>query len=87
MNLWGKLPTFRIYDDGIRKLTVSEIAAAYNSVKHNLAAQEVKHCCNGTSRLLVFNEMVVLRQMLEKLGFDGDQIEKHLHDVQIREGS
>lgn len=64
-----------------RRLTVSEIAAAYNSVKHYLIALEVKHCCSGVSHLTVFNEMVVLRKMLEKLGFDKNQIEKHLHDT------
>lgn len=57
------------------KLRVKEIAQAYNKAKRHLIAQEINHCCNGTKRLAVCNEMVVLREMLEELGFDKDEIE------------
>ena len=63
-------------------IRASEIAKAYNKVKHHLTTMEVKGCCPSVSdKVVVMNEMVVLRQMLELLGFDDIDIDKHIHDT------
>lgn len=63
-------------------LTASKIAKAYNKAKRNLIAIESGCGCIGTEkRWSVANEMVVLRQMLQALGFSNVEIDRHLHDI------
>lgn len=56
-------------------LSASDIAKAYNDKKKHLVAMEVKGCCPGVpDSLIVMNQGVVIRQVLEELGFNTKEI-------------
>lgn len=59
------------------KLTAEEIAGSYNLHKQNLRA--VGSGCCGRNHLSVVNEMVVLRRLLEDLGFCEEEINNNMH--------
>lgn len=62
-----------------RRITAEKICKAYNNSRHHLRAVESGCGCMTGKHWTVANEMVVLRQMLEKLGFSNPEIEKWMH--------
>lgn len=64
------------------KLKASDISKAFNNKKrHLLAVESGCSCAGSTKQLVVVNQAVVLRQMLEQLGYSNEEIDRCLHDV------
>lgn len=64
-----------------KRIEAEDIAKAYNKHKKNLIVTKTSLCCGQGDVHLVANEMVVLRRMLEDLGFKDEEIDRVLHRV------
>lgn len=65
-----------------KTFNIIEISKAFNKTKHNLIAVESGCGCPGThTKYVVANQFIVLRQMLEILGFSNEEINKYLYET------
>jgi len=62
-------------------INIEDIAKAFNKHKEILTISEVDLCCNRGKITIIANQGVMLRRILEELGYKDEAITKVLHKV------
>lgn len=62
-----------------KKLTAEDVAKAFNQHRDQLCVSTVNHCCGRGKFKIVGNQQVLLRRMLNTLGFEDKEIDGILY--------
>jgi hypothetical protein len=63
-----------------RKITAKDVAAAFNNhFWKTIHAKEELLCCGRGTRITIYNDKVLLRKIMEDLGFSEAEIERNIH--------
>jgi hypothetical protein len=62
-----------------RTLTAEQIASAFNRHQSVVHATEQEQCCGRGKHIVIWNQGVQLRRMMEDLGFSENEIVQYMH--------